>query len=281
MTLLSCEIKQNSEEFTLTEINSLKSYDNLDSLPINFNQVYRLNLSKKNLLKLPQIVFKLPNLQELDVSENKLSDLNGIDKLEKLQILNIGMNNFRIFPNEITKLKKLKVLDIYWNDIKTFPETFYKNNLNIEELDMTNLFNFDFVSNLTKIHQFKNLIRLNLGNNQIPKLTIQFNKLNNLTEFGYIRQEKINTVNILTDLSSCKRLKILHLSGNHIKTLPKEIALLNSLEILNLYQNELKELPDETLNMKNLKELTLIDNPVETLKIKKFEVKMPKTKFIY
>lgn len=69
-----------------------------------------------------EIIFKLRNLQELNVSENYLSELNRLVELKNLQILNIGWNDFKTFPNEITKLKKLKKLDIWWNDIRTFPK---------------------------------------------------------------------------------------------------------------------------------------------------------------
>ncbi|WP_281231187.1 leucine-rich repeat domain-containing protein [Flavobacterium gelatinilyticum] len=280
-TLLSCSKKQELKQFSLDKINDLKSYNNLDSLPKDLDKVYRLDLSKKGLKKLPEVVFELSNLQELNVSENYLSDLNGIDKLKKLQILNIGMNDFKILPNEVTTLKNLKVLDIWWNDIKTFPESFYQNNDEIEELDMTSMFEFDFSANLSKIHRFKNLKELNLGNNQIKNLNIQFEKLINLETFGYIRQDKIDVKNVILGLSKCKKLKTIHLSVNHIKELPREISLLNNLEELNLYENELTNLPDNLLEMKGLKSITLDGNKIDKTIISKFETKMTGTAFIY
>ncbi|MCR4032655.1 MULTISPECIES: leucine-rich repeat domain-containing protein [Flavobacterium] len=280
-TLLSCSKKQELKQFSLDQINDLKSYNNLDSLPKDLDEVYRLDLSKKGFKKLPEIVFELSNLQELNVSENSLSDLNGISQLKKLQILNIGMNDFKIFPNEVTTLKNLKVLDVWWNDIKTFPESFYQNNDEIEELNMTSMFEFDFSANLSKIHKFKNLKQLNLGNNQIKNLNIQFEKIINLETFGYIRQDKIDVKNIILALSKCKKLKTIHLSVNHIKELPNEISLLNNLEELNLYENELTNLPDILLEMKKLKSITLDGNKIDKRIISKFEAKMPNTTFIY
>ena len=106
--LLSCAKNQEVKQFSLAEIRDLKIYDNLDSLPKNKNEVYRLDLSEKELKEIPKLVHELSNLQELNLSVNNLSDLKDIDKLEKLQILNIGMNNFNTFPNEVTKLKNLK-----------------------------------------------------------------------------------------------------------------------------------------------------------------------------
>jgi len=266
---------------SLSKLQNEKTYKYLDSLPKNLELVYRLDLSENDLTTIPKIIFKLSNLQELNLSVNNLTELNHLEELQNLQILNIGMNNFKIFPIEITKLKKLKMLDIWWNDIRTFPEAFYENNVNIEELDLTSMFEFDFTNNLSKIHRFKNLRQLNLGNNQIKNLNIEFDKLSNLETFGYIRQDKIDAKSIILQLSKCKKLKTIHLSVNHMKVLPNEISLLDNLEELNLYENELTNLPDNLLKMKRLKSITLVDNKIDKKIILDFETKMPKTTFIY
>ena len=172
-------------------------------------------------------------------------------------------------------------LSLWWNDIKTFPDEFFRQNTKIEELDMTSMFEFDFKSNLNKIHSFKNLKHLNLGNNLIPHLTIQFDKLENLEEFGYIRQTSINLKELCLKLANCKKLKTVHFSVNNIKVLPSEILLLENLEELNLFQNKIKFLPSYIVKMKNLKKITLSDNPIDELKIKDIENKMPQTKIIY
>ncbi|MTD67774.1 hypothetical protein [Flavobacterium sp. LC2016-13] len=149
--LSSCNKNQEEKIIPLSELPNEKIYKNLDSLPKNLELVYRVDLSENNLNAVPKTIFKLHNLQELNLSLNYLTELNHLEKLQNLQILNIGMNNFKTFPNEITKLKNLKKLDIWWNDIKTFPEAFYENNVNIEELDLTSMFEFDFSTNLSKI----------------------------------------------------------------------------------------------------------------------------------
>lgn len=285
LTLVSCTTKQQEDKsitlLSLTALNQHKIYKDIDSLPKDLDSVYRLNLSEQQLTEIPEIVSKLTNLQELNLSENHISNLNGFENLNNLQTLNIGMNDFKTFPIEITKYKNLKILHLWWNDIKTIPDEFFSNNTQIEELDMTSMFEFDFKSNLDKVHSFKNLKRLNLGNNQIPHLTIQFDKLEKLEVFGYIRQDSINLKELCFKLTNCKKLKTLHFSVNNIKTLPNEILLLESLEELNLFQNKIKVLPSDIVKMKNLKEITLIDNPIDEFRIKDIENKMPQTKIIY
>ena len=266
---------------TLEQLRQTKIYHKLDNLPENTDSVFSLNLSEQDLTKLPSEIFKLTNLQKLDISQNKLSNLKGIEELRNLQILNIGMNDFETFPNEITKLRNLKIINFYWNNIKSFPDDFYKKNILIEELDMSSMFEFDFENNLNKIHLFKNLRQLNLGNNQISDLTIQFGKLKNLEVFGYIRQEHIDLKKLCLELVNCKKLKTIHLSVNNIDVLPNEILLLENLEELNLYDNKINILPNDIVKMKNLKEISLIDNPINKQEIKKIEEQMPETKIIY
>lgn len=279
--LSSCAKKQEEKTLSFSELENEKVYQEIDSLPKNLELVYRVDLSEKNLKTIPKIIFKLRNLQELNVSLNNLTELHHLEELQKLQKLNIGMNDFTTFPIEITKLKKLKSLEIWWNDIKTFPDEFYENNVSIEELILTSMFEFDFIDNLPKIHRFKNLKQLNLGNNQIKNLNIKFDKLSNLETFACIRQDKIDTKSLILELSKCKKLKTIHLSVNHIKELPNEISLLDNLEELNLYENELINLPANLIKMNKLKSITLDGNKIDKKIILDFESKMPKTNFIY
>jgi Leucine-rich repeat (LRR) protein len=285
LTLASCTKKKQDDIsftlFSLEELSQHKIYKDINSLPKGLDSVYRLDLSEQQLTKIPEIVSRLSNLQELNISQNNISNLNGFEMLNNLQVLNIGMNNFRTFPIEITKYKNLKILDLWWNEIKTFPEEFFSNNTKIQELNLTSMLEFDFKTNLKKIHLFENLICLNLGNNQIPLLTIQFDKLENLETFGYIGQDSINLKELCLKLANCKKLKTVHLSVNNIEILPNEILLLESLAELNLFQNNIKFLPSGIVKMRNLKEITLIDNPIDKLRIKDIENKMPQTQIIY
>ncbi|MEO2126615.1 MAG: leucine-rich repeat domain-containing protein [Christiangramia sp.] len=275
------EYKAEPNQITLDSLYRTKTYHSLKDIPKNIDSVFRLNLSNQNLKKLPPEIFDLVNLQELNVSQNSLSDLQGLEKLKKIQVLNIGMNDFQSFPNEITKLENLKILKIWWNKIETFPNDFYKNNKLVEELDMTSMFEFDFENNLNKIHLFENLRQLNLGNNQIPDLRIQFSKLKNLEVLGYIRQDSIDLKELCIELKNCSNLRTIHLSVNGIKELPNEILLLENLEELNLYKNQIKTLPTDIVKMEKLKKISLIGNPIDENEIKEVEKQMPNTKIIY
>ncbi|MGC4128059.1 MAG: leucine-rich repeat domain-containing protein [Bergeyella sp.] len=279
--LISCSKQREIKLYSLQELENNHHLFTLDSLPKNLNEVLRLNLSGKGFDKLPDIVFKMPNLQELDLSQNAFENVKGIENLPNLQYLNLGMNRLETFPIEITKLKNLKEIGLWWNDFKDFPEEFYQENTKLEALDITSLYNFDFKKNLAEVHKFKNLKRLNLGANQIPELTLKYKHLNKLEEFGYIHQEKFNSISIIDSLSNCSNLRIIHFSGNKISQLSANIKSLKNLEELNLFENNIKTLPVEITELKKLKEISLIDNPVDEKEIIKIEKLMPYTQIIY
>lgn len=278
--LIACNQVEKVNILSLSDLAKKELINNLDSLPEDLSQVYRLDLSEKSLVRIPEVVYKMINLQELNLSNNQILNIDSIYLIDNLQILKIGNNRISSLPDKIDYLKHLKLFDLYWNDIITLPNSFFSLD-SIEELDMTSMFKFDFATNLTKFHRLKQLQKLNLGNNQIPSLTLRFEGLKNLVEFGFIRQDSIDCKALIARLDSCPNLKIIHLSVNNIKNLPKNIVLLDSLERLNLYENKLTELPIEICEMKNLKEITLIDNPINTNKIRIIESKMINTKIIY
>jgi Leucine-rich repeat (LRR) protein len=280
MVFTSCRAPEKDQLLTFNELKAKRGYRNLDSLPANLTTIYKINLSGQSLKEIPAVIFKMSNLQELNVSKNGLTNLGDIDKLKNLQELNVGMNRLSVFPYKLINLKHLKILSLYWNDISTIPSNFYDSN-SLEELDMTSMFKFDFAANLKSIYRLKKLKHLTLGNNQIPALNIDFVKLDNLQEFAFTGQHRVDIKDLLINLSKCKQLQIVHLSRNNIETLPDEISLLSQLKVLNLFENHIKYLPLKITNLKNLKEITLIDNPVDSIQISKVEKKLPQVKIIY
>ena len=72
-----------------------------------------LNLSKWDLLELPEAVQELTELDELDLSWNKLKTIpENVGKLNNITVLRVSGNQLSIFPASLTQLKKLEWLDI-------------------------------------------------------------------------------------------------------------------------------------------------------------------------
>lgn len=272
----------------------------LHSIIASFSKHYKNVSQNEMLIRITYILFFLTLVGCTSVNENNIQQDNQRDSIfvmnigdriqdsipdslfqyRNLEYLNLCCNELSDLDPRIAELSKLKRLDLYHTDIKKFPDVFYSLS-NLEELDLTSMYKLDYQSVLPKLHKFLNLKRLNLGCNQMTSPNIDFSRMNNLEEFGFIRQDYLEIEKLLKNMSKAKKLRVIHLSANNIEVLPPEIKLLSGLEELNLFDNKLTELPKELIELKSLKTVTLIDNPIDKEKIKKLEILMPKTKFVY
>ncbi len=83
----------------------------------------RLDLSNKNLDRVPMDTFDRSYLEELDVSGNNLTGAlpAEIRKLQKLKILKARNNKMTGVPAEIGQLSKLEILDLSNNQLTGLP----------------------------------------------------------------------------------------------------------------------------------------------------------------
>lgn len=151
---------------SISKIPALKS-DSLKSLVLNNNQ----------LASFPS-VDGIPYLNDLDVSNNKLAELPGLNKLVLLQKIICMGNQLAVFPS-VDSLKSLVALDISYNRLTQIPktpkdniiQTFNLNNNLIDKLpdsfvfpSLKKLFLYD--NNLT----FKELLKIT----SVPNYTMLF-----------------------------------------------------------------------------------------------------------
>src|SRR3989344_3845961 len=81
-----------------------------------------LNRSNQGLTKLPSEILSMTNLQQLNISNNRLTGAlpAEIRHLQNLEILNISNNQMTGLPAELGNLQKLEVLDLSDNDISEY-----------------------------------------------------------------------------------------------------------------------------------------------------------------
>lgn len=82
-----------------------------------------LDLSGQGLTKAPNYIFDKTNLQELNLSNNKLEGAlqAEVRHLQNLKVLNLSNNTFTGLPAEIGQLKNLEVLDLSNNQLTGLP----------------------------------------------------------------------------------------------------------------------------------------------------------------
>jgi len=191
-------------------------------------RVRNLDASHNELEHLPKYVYKMYNLQDLNASNNDITEIdNKIINLHKLSRVDFSHNNLRRLPKYFYKLKYLEYVNFSHNDFDTLPEQLTPMKF-LLELDLSN-------NNLLEFERLKakRLTLLNLSNNSISELPS------------------------LRNLSS---LKNLDLSGNVFTEFPEKLPLTKKLEHLNLSNNKLTHLPSDLTDFTQLKVLDLSGN---------------------
>lgn len=106
---------------------SVSNLNRLDQIntsgPISGVSATKLDLSNQNLTKIPGYVFSQTNLEELNVSNNRLtgSIQAEIRQLKNLKVLNASNNQLSGVPAEIGQLEKLQVVDLSNNLLTGLP----------------------------------------------------------------------------------------------------------------------------------------------------------------
>jgi len=250
----------NGIEYLLDTLGKQYKYSN-DTNKID-NSIEALDLSKQNLLKLPEKVWTLTNLKVLDISHNNLKSLPPeIGKLTNLNRLNLCFNKITILPPEIGELKELTELNLAHNE--------FTDGLPPEVGKLTNLTKLwlctnKFTSLPPEIGELKELTELSLYKNKITSLPPEIGKLTKLTKldlscnrFTYLPPE----IGKLTDLT-----ELMLLDNKFPKLPPPEIGKLKKLTKLGLYENKLTSSPSEIVKLNDtLTELKFTD-PEVTLK---------------
>jgi Leucine-rich repeat (LRR) protein len=184
----------------------------------------------KNLTRIPEFVFNMPNLEVLNLSDNRIESIpEKIGKLKNLQELTMNYNALRSLPSSMGSLTKLELLSLYNNELTTLPSSMEK---------------------------LKNLSSMYLTNNKLtsipalpPKLTLLDLKVNSLTS-------------VPEAITKHGALKYLFVGENKLTTLPESIGDVKSLETLGLANNRLARLPERIGDLTNLLVLNIDGNPI-------------------
>lgn len=236
--------------------NPIKRIQGLDAL-INISILY---LSSNQIEKIEGLD-KLVNVKELYLHNNQIVEIEGLNKLKRLSILSLGSNHIEVIKG-LEKIQNVTSLNLAGNLISRIENIYYLKKLvtlnlnankinNIEGLEGLNKLSTlalgsNNISKIEKIDGLDNLKELYLQENMVSKIE-NINHLKNLSVLFINR----NSVLKIEGIESLKKLSALHLMDNKINEeslLNTNINFIKRLKILTLEGNPIKSLPVESLN---------------------------------
>ena len=198
---------ENLVNLTELDLSLSTNLDNIMSLS-KLTLLTKLNISSlyNKTIDLTPISF-MPNLKELRINENSLSNLDSLSNLEHLERLELDAANLtELF--DFTKLVNLSILKARQNQLANVDELLNAKQLTILALDSNyQLENIDGLANLTKLEY------LNL--NQSRKITT-LSSLENLTSLTELYVSYLYSLTDVSSLFSLPKLRLMQFYGDSL-----------------------------------------------------------------
>jgi len=170
--------------------------------------------------KIPDNIFKLKNLETLDLGFNAIREVSPqIGKLVNLKTLMLPSNRITHLPEELTQLKQLNELNLSANPLKNLPKSFVTMT-QLEYLSFGDM-KIDLTEIYPEVFHLKNLKKLSLSGNKLNAIPPQ--------------------------ISALSKLETLFLSNNKIEHFPKEFYQLNTIE--DIYLRGIPFSPEEVIKL--------------------------------
>ncbi|MEG4344059.1 leucine-rich repeat domain-containing protein [Microcoleus sp. A003_D6] len=188
----------------------------------------------------------LTNLTTLDLGDNKISDISVLGSLTNLTTLNLGNNRITdiSFLGSLTNLTTLNLNGNRITDISFLGSLTNLTTLNLNGNQITDISFFGSLTNLTALY---------LNSSQITEFSF-FGSLTNLTTL-YLNKNQITDISFLGSLTN---LTTLHLNKNQITDISALRSLTNLTE-LNLNKNQITDI-SALRSLTNLTRLNLNGN---------------------
>lgn len=215
-----------------------------------------LDLTRRNLAKLPEELYRLRKLKELDIHLNKLTALPGeLSKLaeaEQLETIDCSSNQIALVEEGVAEVQSLKRLNLSLNCFAVFPDPVGK----LKHLTELDLSGNQMVELSAALGGATGLVVLKLNDNALSNIDV-VGKLFNLEELSICN----NQLSVLSDsILNLFFLKRLEMSGNHITALPSNFGSLTAMTYLDMSNNQIAELPSSMEKMIRLQTLKMQSN---------------------
>ncbi|KAI6183740.1 UBP-type domain-containing protein [Aphelenchoides bicaudatus] len=213
-----------------------------------FQQLKTLVL-RTNLLKQINDNLTMTTLTELDLYDNQIEQIRGLDALVNLETLDLSYNRIKSIEG-LSNLTKLERLFLVNNKISAIKGLESATRLKLLELGDNRIRKIENIGHLTELHE------LYLGKNKIDCIE-------NLDTLLKLRILNIpgNRITKLQNLDKLVDLEELHISDQGITSLDG-LENLSKITIIDAGNNQVKTLPDLS-HMQGLEDLWLNDNKIE------------------
>ena len=213
----------------------------------------RLDLTGIGLRRVPDEVWTLTDLADLQLSNNKLTALpDAIGNLKNVERLGLAGNRLRKLPDGIGNCVRLEGLWAHGNLLRNLPST---------------------------IEQCESVRTLMLAGNRLQYLPPGLGNLADLEELS-VPGNRLGS--IPESIVTCVSLRTIDLHGNAIQKLPSDMGTkCRSLEDIAVQGNLLTEVPDSLCDARRLKRLNVAENLLETLPEKLGDAMMLNQLWVY
>lgn len=246
------------------------------------SQLVELDISHNCLGHFSEDIVLLKGLKKLCISHNKIQYLpSGIGALQGLEELDISFNELHDFPRSFTQLRKLRTLDADHNKLHHFPLEILALS-DLEELDCSGNKFECLPNNVMTLESIKILWLSNTLISSLPETFCDLRNLESLMLDGNVltalphsfgKLQRLKMLNLSSNLFEefpqvilkIAALEELYLSRNRLTFLPEQLGLLTKLANLWLDNNMITFLPDSIVDLERLEELVLQGNQIAIL----------------
>ncbi|KAK0553649.1 cysteinyl-tRNA synthetase [Tilletia horrida] len=188
----------------------------LESLPDSMAELASLESIdvRRNMLLDVSVLFRLPNLQSLQMSHNNLKNVDA-EFASSLRILDFGQNQLTKVKIVVPAASELTVLNLTSADIDKFDDSLFSQLPNLTDLVLDR--NRQFSDLTESVAELRSLVRLSCNNTRLARLPDAIGKLT--------------------------KLKVLEVHNNNLKTLPSSIWNCGELEYINISANIVQSFP--------------------------------------
>ena len=194
----------------------------MTDIPLDFIQacthLKELRMSYMTLKRIPASICASTTLSRLDVSCNRIGDLESVPLHEIRTLLSLKVQNNRLtsIPSYFAHMKSLKYLNISNNKFETFPPVVSQMS-NLVDLDVS----FNNIAELpSEMSNLKSLERLAAFGNELRTFPESFSTLANLRSLD-VRRNKLTN---LTSVYALPNLASLQADNNNLVTLDAQLG---------------------------------------------------------